>query len=44
LDIIDTQATGHLPGGELTLSWQGQGHSVFKTGPAEFVYDGIWTR
>lgn len=44
LSKLDSQATGHLAGGELNLSWQGQGHSVFKTGPAEFVYDGIWTK
>ncbi|MBT5558809.1 MAG: diaminopimelate epimerase [Proteobacteria bacterium] len=40
---LSSQATCHLPGGELSLSWQGDGCSVFKTGPAEFVYDGVWT-
>ena len=42
LNLIDSTATAHLPGGELELSWAGQGCAVYKTGPAEFVYDGIW--
>jgi diaminopimelate epimerase len=44
LGKLNCQATCHLPGGELNLSWQGVGRSVYKTGPAEFVYDGVWTR
>jgi len=30
-----------LPGGELELSWDGQG-SVFMSGPAEEVFQGVW--
>lgn len=44
LGKLDSRAACHLPSGELTLSWQGNGHSVYKTGPAEFVYDGVLTR
>ncbi|HJR13733.1 MAG TPA: diaminopimelate epimerase [Rhodanobacteraceae bacterium] len=29
-----------LPGGPLSISWHGPGHSLWMTGPATFVYDG----
>ena len=29
-----------LPGGMLSISWRGPGHSLWMTGPATFVYDG----
>ncbi|CAA6825519.1 MAG: Diaminopimelate epimerase (EC [uncultured Thiotrichaceae bacterium] len=29
-----------LPGGTLTIDWQGNGHSVYMTGPAESVFEG----
>lgn len=29
-----------LPGGNLKISWNGFGHDVYMTGPAEHVYDG----
>ncbi len=29
-----------LPGGQLTVQWQGEGHPVWMTGPAEFVFEG----
>ncbi|MBV8488790.1 MAG: diaminopimelate epimerase, partial [Planctomycetaceae bacterium] len=32
----------HLPGGDLELSWQGEGSSVFMTGPATEVFSGDW--
>ncbi|WP_435005306.1 diaminopimelate epimerase [Tundrisphaera lichenicola] len=32
----------HLPGGDLELSWDGPGTSVFMTGPATEVYSGEW--
>jgi diaminopimelate epimerase len=44
LGKLNSQATCQLPGGELTLSWRGHDQPVFKTGPAEFVYDGVWAR
>jgi diaminopimelate epimerase len=31
-----------LPGGELKVSWAGDGESVWMQGPAEFVYEGEW--
>jgi len=31
----------NLPGGSLTISWQGPGKPVFMTGPAEHVFDGV---
>ncbi|HIF18401.1 MAG TPA: diaminopimelate epimerase [Cycloclasticus sp.] len=30
-----------LQGGQLTIDWQGEGHSVMMTGPATFVFDGM---
>jgi diaminopimelate epimerase len=32
----------HLPGGDLTLEWPGDGRSVFMTGPATEVFAGEW--
>jgi diaminopimelate epimerase len=32
-----------LPGGRLTIEWQGRGHSVWMTGPAVRVFDGCLT-
>ncbi|HKM55820.1 MAG TPA: diaminopimelate epimerase [Isosphaeraceae bacterium] len=32
----------HLPGGDLELYWQGEGSSVFMTGPATEVFSGEW--
>ncbi|KFZ37737.1 diaminopimelate epimerase [Shewanella mangrovi] len=29
-----------LPGGSLTISWEGEGKPLYMTGPAEHVYDG----
>jgi len=31
-----------LPGGTLTIAWQGPGHALWMTGPTAFVYDGEW--
>lgn len=41
-----TGRTGHrivaeVPGGELTLEWDGRGE-VFMTGPADEVFEGVW--
>nr|WP_246128554.1 diaminopimelate epimerase [Pleionea sediminis] len=30
----------NLPGGYLTIDWEGEGQSLFMTGPAEFVFEG----
>jgi diaminopimelate epimerase len=32
----------HLPGGDLELEWDGEGRSVFMTGPAAEVFSGDW--
>lgn len=32
----------HLPGGDLTVTWDGFGSPVFLKGPAEFVYTGVY--
>ncbi len=32
----------HLPGGPLELEWPGDGASVFMTGPAVEVFQGVW--
>ena len=31
-----------LPGGTLTIAWQGPGHTLWMTGPAAFVFEGEW--
>ena len=38
--LLDHTATAELKGGELTLSWQGEGHPVIMTGPATTVFEG----
>lgn len=32
----------HLPGGALKIQWQGAGHPLWMTGPATFVFEGVW--
>ena len=31
-----------LPGGALMIQWQGPSHSLWMTGPATFVFEGVW--
>jgi diaminopimelate epimerase len=31
-----------LPGGALEIAWRGPGHTLWMTGPAAFVFDGVW--
>lgn len=38
---VDDRATVHLPGGDLTLEWDGAG-DVFLTGPAVELFNGEW--
>jgi diaminopimelate epimerase len=40
-DLVDDRAEVGLPGGTLTLEWDGQGE-VYLTGPAEEVFEGEW--
>ena len=36
------QATVHLLGGDLEIEWDEKTNHVFLTGPAEFVFKGVW--
>ncbi|MEE3422446.1 MAG: diaminopimelate epimerase [Succinimonas sp.] len=36
----DNEITVHLLGGKLKIRWDGPGHPVYMTGPAEFVFEG----
>jgi len=38
----ESRLLAHLPGGDLLLEWQGEGDSVFMTGPATEVFSGEW--
>ncbi len=38
--LLDDEVTVHLPGGDLSLKWQGDNASVMMTGPASRVYEG----
>ena len=35
--------TAHLPGGDLCLNWCEEDNCIYMTGPAEEVYEGIWS-
>ena len=37
---LDSEVNVTLLGGELTIKWEGEGKSLFMTGPATHVYDG----
>lgn len=39
--LLDNNVKVTLPGGELQIEWQGQGHPLYMTGDATFVYDGV---
>ena len=39
--LLDSKVKVHLPGGTLSISWQGQGKPVLMKGPATHVYEGI---
>ena len=38
--LLDDEVIVSLPGGQLTIRWQGQDEPVWMTGPAEFVFEG----
>lgn len=38
--LLDSNVTVHLPGGNLQVQWQGRGKPVFMTGPANTVFHG----
>jgi len=37
---LDNRVRVDLPGGTLTINWEGEGKPLWMTGPAEHVYDG----
>ncbi len=39
-ELLNQDVTVSLPGGDLHITWQGPGSSLFMTGPAIHVYDG----
>jgi len=39
-NLLDSRVTVHLPGGDLSIVWQGEGHTLKMTGPANTVYRG----
>ena len=39
--LFDRKVEIHLPGGALTIQWEGEGQPVFMTGPASYVYEGV---
>ena len=41
--LLDQEVTAHLTGGDLTIKWQGEGHSVMMTGPAQTSFEGVIT-
>ena len=40
--LLAEDVSVRLPGGELTIHWQGKGFPVWMTGPAEFVFTGTY--
>lgn len=38
---LDEEVAVHLPGGDLMISWQGNGSPVWMTGPATTVFEGV---
>ncbi|AVP99658.1 diaminopimelate epimerase [Ahniella affigens] len=41
-DVVDATVGVDLPGGHLDISWAGPGSTLLMSGPAQFVFDGIW--
>lgn len=39
--LLDEDVRVFLPGGELQISWKGEGHPVMMTGPVAKVFDGV---
>lgn len=39
-NLLDSRVTVHLPGGDLSISWQGEGQTLKMTGPATTVFRG----
>lgn len=41
LGLLDNSVSAHLRGGDLSISWAGEGQPIMMTGPAETVYTGV---
>ncbi len=39
--LLEPEVRVHLPGGDLVVSWQGEGQPVWMTGPASPVFEGV---
>ncbi|MBN6710488.1 diaminopimelate epimerase [Canicola haemoglobinophilus] len=39
--VLDNSVQVDLPGGSLTIEWQGEGHPLYMTGDATHIYDGV---
>ena len=39
-ELLDPKVTVSLPGGNLIIEWQGPGHELWMSGPAERVFEG----
>ena len=40
--LVDAGVRVTLPGGTLDIHWDGTGHPLWMTGPAAFVFEGVW--
>lgn len=40
--LADRSAVVQLTGGELHVHWDARDNHVYQTGPATFVFDGVW--
>jgi diaminopimelate epimerase len=40
--LLDAGVQVRLPGGTLDIQWAGVGHPLWMTGPAAFVFEGVW--
>ena len=41
--VLGDDVAVELPGGTLRIAWQGEGAPLWMSGPATFVFEGIWT-
>ena len=42
--LCERKADIDLPGGTLHIEWSEEDGHVYMTGPANFVYDGVWLK
>ena len=40
--LADRSAVVQLTGGDLQVTWDSSDNHVYQTGPASFVFDGVW--